>query len=271
MEGTMPKYISEEIQSFLDRLTVLSTGTKCLDDITNYDYTGIVIKIKFLAVAPLYKTTIISFLKSTALQIIDHAFENSNQIIAGVTQKAKYGKPTGIKAMQLYGSFNPTHHIPDEFMGYEPVTEDDILYAKSAFLSELTYYLNHLKPIVIDTDDDTPADNAIVKKIKTNLSLDELAMLFKILNEYDDAGVQQKKILQGYKIKRDLHRAVTDSFVTIGSDEINLVTYETRYGTAGQVNAVEFWSRKFLSLKKSADRLEQDLTNKRDKTRVKKR
>lgn len=270
MEITNQQSMPEEIRSFTDRLTILSNGVRYLDELIGYDYTGIVIKIKFLAVDPHYKTAINLFLQSTAIPIIDHAYDIKDQIIAGITKKAKYAKPTGIQALQLYGNNNSTPYLPDEFIGYDRVTNEDILHAKDIFLDELTYYSHHLKPLVKDNFEAIPQGNSGRSKIKTNLSLDELAMLFKILFEYDEVGSGKKKILQVYEIKRDLHRAVSDTFITTGSDEIKLTTYENRYSTGDQIDAVDFWVDKFLTLKLSAARLKQDLIDKEDKAKAKK-
>lgn len=83
------------------------------------------------------------------------------------------------------------------------------------------------------------------KKVKTNLNVDELAILFKILNEYDQSD---KKIIQDYNSKRELHNAVISSFTT-KTDIIGLNSYESKDNSIDQLNAVEFWVNKFRDLR----------------------
>lgn len=267
MEGSTSKNIPGEIQSFLDRLTVLSNGTKSMDELIDYDFTNIVIKIKYLAVDPSYKTAVLTFLQSTALPIIDDAYLIIDQIIAGITQKVKYGKLSSIKALQLYGNSYKPENFPDEIIGYMHVTGEDIKYARALFLKELTYYSHHLSPLVNVHQVLQPNTGIVIKdKIKTNLNVDELAMFFKILNEYEVEDRTKKKVLSDYGVKRNLHRAVVQCFSTTGSVEINFDTYETKYGTTDQLTAVDFWITKFKSLQIAATNLKLTLEDREDKS-----
>lgn len=273
MEGSNSKKIPDEIQSFIERLNFLTCGTKHLDELIDYDFRTITLKIKFLGFDPGYKTTVINFLRSTALPIIDMAYELFDQIIGGISLKAKYGPLTGIKKLQLYGneysSESFQRDVPSEFKGYEPLMDEDIMYAKERFREELDYYTEHFKLLVSEQQMAQPPGISIVGKIKTNLSLEQLATFFKILNQYDEPKNAEKKVIPRHSVTK-LCDTIAQSFSSKGSENINPGTLENRYHSGEQILAAEFWVDKFKSLHISATNLVQELISKEDKPKKRK-
>ncbi|HRE52538.1 MAG TPA: hypothetical protein PK339_14025 [Flavitalea sp.] len=260
--------IPEEVNALIDRLYFLEHGTKNVEVLERFDFKTAVYKIKFLASQPAYKMAVIEFLKSSFLPGVKFASEIFGQIIAGITHKEKYGPPSQQKLIDMgYSLYQDRGNLPQKvFLGYEQVEDEDIIYAKERFSEELDFYIEQLGPLV------TEGSGVVTQrdKIKTNLSVEQLASLFKILNQYDEPDKPEKRVIQQHTITK-LCNSVAQSFASKGTENINPGTLQNRYHDGSQLQAAEFWVDKFKSLQIAAANLVQDLTDKEDKPKTRKR
>jgi len=152
---------------------------------------------------------------------------------------------------------------------FQPVYLDDLHY----LLQELIRIKSRLQKIKERTnkpsDTSTNLDGTAIKKIRTNLSVDEIAVLFKILNEFDDAE-KSKKMLKEYPNKSELFRHIASAFSSIKENNLSEKSLDSKYGSNDQSASAEFWIAKFIELSEAAKRMAHSLNTKKDKPRNKK-
>jgi hypothetical protein len=258
MEDKKDLNIPEEVQNFYKRVQLFHTGSQFLGSFKNYfyDYKSCIFQIKFLASTDKWSRPILLFLKDDALPSILLAIENLDNIIGGITKKNRY----------VNGHLSlPSFLNGDNLLKYDPVSQKERAQIREDLRIELDYYVSNLNEIISSSEINNSTSNP---KIKTDLSVEELAGFFKILNEYDDRS--PKKILKDYPTKRDLHYAVISSFSSAQAQDISLNSYETKYNSTDITAALDFWIQKFKTLNILASILQNDLLNKPDKA-IKKR
>jgi hypothetical protein len=245
----MKEFIPQEVQDLTDRLKFLSCGTKQLEELFDFDYIKTAIKIKYLLNDPVYKDSVRIFLTDTALPIIEETYEIFSQIIAGISFKKSYNNSSEL----------------------DKTTDEDLGYASDRLREELNYYLFHFKLKVDIVPESRLESIPITKnnKIKTNLSIEELAALLRILKEYDKGENGNKKILKDSETNTGLFNDVVDSISSIQMNNIKASTLSNRYYSTELIKDVDFWIEKFGELKKGATRLRVNLVNSPDKSKNK--
>ena len=271
MENVNNDLFPIEVQNFIKRLNFFECGSKYSNELYDFEYIPTVLKIKYLCSIPNYRDIIVPYLKYTALPIINNAYDIIDAICMGINLKGERltQEEKNSSLGEYYKLQNLKHDLHyKDFEKFVLLDKEESSYCRDRLENEFQYYFQHLEPIAEGYVSINPSEIKDEKsnKIQTNLSIDELAVLFKILNEFDDTSKGQKKIIKDVEYKRDLHKAVVATFSSVEEANVKLKTYENRYNTNDQFDAVEFWVNKFRALAVATALLNDKLLAAKDKS-----
>lgn len=260
-----------EVQNFIKRLNFFECGSKYSNELYDFEYIPTVLKIKYLCGLPNYKDIIVPYLKFTALPIINNAYDMFDAICMGINFKGERltDEEKNSSLAEYYKFQNIKHDLHyKDFEKFVILDKEESSNCRNRLHEEFQYYFKHLEPIAegYDSINSSQIKDEKLNKIQTNLSIEELAVLFKILNEFDGTSKGQKKIIKDVKYKRDLHKAVVATFSSVEEANIKFETYENRYNTNDQFDAVEFWVKKFRALAIATGLLNDKLLSTKDKS-----
>lgn len=190
-------------------------------------------------------STINSYLNGLILE-----FSNYKNVIPNQSNSVvKYLKAHDINPEEIHTS----ESIPNEFVlsMCTPVvwrtieTVDEKIYDPERVYS--FFYHNSLKKIISILKNYLPSNGKVVfaKKLEVKLSVPDLALLFRLLDD--------EKLLV-YKTKKELYNFITESFITIGQDKISQQSI-ANFMNSPEGKSSKYWSLTLVRMKQNAEKL----------------
>jgi hypothetical protein len=261
------KNIPEEVEEFWQRIRLIICKGEVINDVWNYDYEATFFKIRFLYFNHNWKNSI-KMLLDEVLESVREALSDFEEITALYTKKINYvdEKPTFNGFMIQSGFDHPGTFRPKVSNGFIDITLDEKVKCKNELKEELLYYERNITELLEQTFENRNEKGSSLR-LKTGLSVDEIATLFLILNDYDDKG---KRILN-YANKTQLFKTIAHVFETPNSNAISVRSINTKYYSSDQIQFLDFWIEKFHNLSLSARRAHQETLSKADKPGMKRK